>query len=109
MPSEPPDPRFTLANERTFLAWVRTALGLLAAAVGLVAVDVPWPDTAVRMTAALLAAGSGLTAVWGSVRWQRVQTAIDAGSPAPKERAHYMLAGLIVLIALAALVLTTTS
>ncbi|WP_411194591.1 YidH family protein [Rhodococcus jostii] len=29
-----PDPRFTLANERTFLAWIRTSLGLLAAAVG---------------------------------------------------------------------------
>ena len=27
---EEPDYRFTLANERTFLAWVRTALGLLA-------------------------------------------------------------------------------
>lgn len=31
-----PDYRFTLANERTFLAWQRTALGLLAAAVALV-------------------------------------------------------------------------
>ena len=26
-----PDPRFTLANERTFLAWLRTTLALLAA------------------------------------------------------------------------------
>ncbi|MFC7446534.1 YidH family protein [Rhodococcus daqingensis] len=26
-----PDPRFTLANERTYLAWVRTGLGLIAA------------------------------------------------------------------------------
>jgi putative membrane protein len=25
-----PDPRFTLANERTFLAWIRTSLALLA-------------------------------------------------------------------------------
>ncbi|MBM4509720.1 DUF202 domain-containing protein, partial [Rhodococcus hoagii] len=30
---EDPDPRFTLANERTYLAWVRTGLGLIAAAV----------------------------------------------------------------------------
>ena len=28
-----PDPRFSLANERTFLAWVRTALALVAGAV----------------------------------------------------------------------------
>ena len=30
-----PDPRFSLANERTFLAWIRTALALAAAAIGL--------------------------------------------------------------------------
>lgn len=30
---EEPDYRFTLANERTFLAWIRTALALLAAGV----------------------------------------------------------------------------
>ena len=32
-----PDPRFTFANERTFLAWLRTALALVVAGV---AVDV---------------------------------------------------------------------
>jgi len=32
---EEPDPRFTLANERTFLAWVRTALALVAGGIGL--------------------------------------------------------------------------
>ncbi|MDE1167720.1 MAG: DUF202 domain-containing protein [Pseudomonas sp.] len=30
---EEPDYRFSLANERTFLAWIRTALGLLAGGV----------------------------------------------------------------------------
>ena len=30
-----PDPRFTLANERTFLAWIRTALALIAGGVAL--------------------------------------------------------------------------
>lgn len=29
-----PDYRFTLANERTFLAWIRTALAFMAAAIG---------------------------------------------------------------------------
>ena len=32
---EAPDYRFSLANERTFLAWIRTSLGFLAAGVGL--------------------------------------------------------------------------
>jgi putative membrane protein len=36
-----PDPRFSLANERTFLAWIRTALALLAGGVGLEALQIP--------------------------------------------------------------------
>src|SRR6185312_1745313 len=35
---EEPDYRFSLANERTFLAWIRTALALMAAAVGVTVV-----------------------------------------------------------------------
>jgi len=33
---EHPDYRFTLANERTFLAWIRTALALAAGGLGIV-------------------------------------------------------------------------
>ena len=36
-----PDARFSLANERTFLAWIRTALALIAAGVALEAFVLP--------------------------------------------------------------------
>ena len=34
-PGREPDPRFSLANERTFLAWIRTALTLLGGGVAI--------------------------------------------------------------------------
>ena len=57
-----PDPRFSLANERTFLAWVRTALAMLAGGVALHALEVPstdWLRTVVVV--ALIAAQDGDT------------------------------------------------
>ena len=48
-----PDPRFTFANERTFLAWIRTSLALLAGGVALEALDLPvQPD--LRFAAAIV-------------------------------------------------------
>jgi putative membrane protein len=49
---EAPDYRFSLANERTFLAWIRTALGFLAAGVGL---DQLAPDFATPLIREVLA------------------------------------------------------
>ena len=96
-----PDPRFSLANERTFLAWIRTALGLLAAGAGVVAVDPPWPDVAVRALATLMALTAGAAAFAGWNRWRKVEAAIAAGCPAPPLRAHVALAAVVTLVAIA--------
>ena len=40
-PLHPSDPRVPLALERTFLAWIRTSLALLAGGVALEALDLP--------------------------------------------------------------------
>lgn len=48
-----PDPRFSLANERTFLAWIRTSLALVAAGIALEALQLPI-RTELRLVAALV-------------------------------------------------------
>jgi putative membrane protein len=99
------DPRYSLANERTFLAWIRTSLGLLAAAAGLVAIDLPWPTAAIRALAVLLSGTAGLSALLAWRRWRQVQTAIAEGRPAPLPRAHPLLAVAVGLVAAVIVVL----
>lgn len=89
------DPRYSLANERTFLAWVRTSLGLLVAAAALMAVDLPWPDGAVRALAVVLAIAAGGSALASWARWRKVEKALSTGQPAPPPRAHFLLAGTV--------------
>ena len=93
------DPRFSLANERTFLAWIRTSLGLLAAAAGLVAIDLPWPPAAVGVLAAFLAVMAGASALLAWDRWRKVEHAIRAGRAAPSPRGHVLLVVAVVLSA----------
>lgn len=49
-----PDPRFTFANERTFLAWVRTALALVAGGIGLEAFVPPLAVPGLRQALAVV-------------------------------------------------------
>lgn len=74
---EAPDYRFSLANERTFLAWIRTALGFLAAGVGL---DQLAPDLATpilrEVLSLLLCLFAAALAVYGYLRWLRNEKAM---------------------------------
>lgn len=99
------DPRYALANERTFLAWIRTSLGLLVAAAALVAIDVPWPSVAVQGLAVLLACAAAFSAVVAWDRWRRVEVAIAAGRPAPSPRVHVILSLAVAVVAGAVVVL----
>lgn len=88
-----PDARFSLANERTFLAWARTGLALLAAGVALEALDLP-VEPGLRLAAAvlLIALGSAAPAVawWG---WARTERAIRRGEPLPAAVGFGLLVG----------------
>ena len=78
-----PDPRFSLANERTFLAWIRTSMALLGAAVALEALAMPVADVA-RHVSALLFAGLGLLATaqaW--LGWVHSERAMRQDLPLP--------------------------
>jgi putative membrane protein len=82
-----PDYRFTLANERTFLAWIRTALGLLAGAVALVhVVSADKVTTTQRAIGVVLAALSLLIALAAVRRWRLVQSTMRRGADLPANR-----------------------
>jgi len=98
-----PDPRFSLANERTALAGIRTAVAIIAAGVGLAALvhlaDVP---NSLRWVAfALCLAGGGL-ALSTVVRWRRVERALRLDEPLPPPFALAPLAVVIVVLGLGA-------
>jgi putative membrane protein len=76
-----PDPRFTLANERTFLAWIRTALALLACGIALEAVAPPiQPDLRFAASVLLIVLGL-LTPVQAWFAWSRDERAMRHGRP----------------------------
>jgi putative membrane protein len=74
-----PDPRFSLANERTFLAYVRTALAVLA---GGVAIFGYAPDRRIALGAGLGLLVVGFVAlIGGYVRWRHIDKAIADDRP----------------------------
>lgn len=100
-----PDPRFHLANERTFLAWIRTALGLVAGAAALEAIDLPWPEVWVRALAAVLALTAVACIGIAFGRWQRVDRAIAEGGDARIGGSHLVPAVGVIVVAVAVLLL----
>jgi putative membrane protein len=78
-----PDPRFTLANERTFLAWVRTSLAMLAGGVALHALTTPGPHGLRTVLAVGLVLLGAVVGVASFVRWARVERAMRLHQPLP--------------------------
>ncbi len=94
-----PDPRFSLANERTFLAWIRTTLALLAAAAAMDALDLPLPDLLQRGLAVLLALVGLWTGIQSWLGWARTERAMRTGDPLPSHVAALPLVVTIVVVA----------
>ena len=101
-----PDPRFSLANERTFLAWIRTSLALLAAGVALEALELPIAE-GLRTASALVFVVLGVLApVQAWTGWVSTERALRESRPLPAPRlgllaaAGTAAAGLLVLVGL---------
>ncbi|MGW0749628.1 YidH family protein [Streptomyces sp. NPDC002587] len=109
---ETPDYRFSLANERTFLAWIRTALALVG---GGFAVDQFLPDlrwgVRVGMALVLLAVGAAC-ALRAVNHWVRCERAMRRGEDLPLSRFPVVLSlgvGLVAVAMMAVVLLGWTS
>ena len=79
-----PDPRFTLANERTFLAWIRTSLALLAGGIAVEAFTSDLFIPEVRKTVAILLLVLAMVIGAGAFfRWLNVERAMRQKAPLP--------------------------
>lgn len=102
--TEHPDYRFTLANERTLLAWLRTGLAVVAGGVAVATyvpdLGFPWASGAVAV--ALVLTGLGV-ALAGYHRWRGNERAIRAHAPLPANwlapTISAAVAGVVVVVA----------
>lgn len=95
-----PDPRFSMANERTALAWVRTGLAFIAGGIALTSVAaVTNLPKFLDIVAVLSCLVGGVTAVNSLVSWRRIERAMRQGEPLPAPTALRWLVGAVVIAA----------
>ena len=102
-PAREPDYRVSLAAERTYLAYVRTSIALLAAGVAVVAVLPDAGHSALRRTVGMVLVLLGLMLVATARKhWRDIDRAVRAGAPLLRNPADVLLGvGLVVAGALA--------
>lgn len=103
---EEPDPRWSLANERTLLAYERTSVGLVVAGLAVagshsIADAPPW---LAAIGLPLIALG-GVVALLGRRRFIRAQHAMRTGAPLPAPRVAALLPLGVAVVAVGGLVL----
>lgn len=104
-----PDPRFSFANERTFLAWIRTALGFVAAGVAVAAVA--QLNNALRLEvrlAAIVLVLCGLASGFTAMRqWMRNERALRLNQPLPSSPLMPFLTAAFIAVALVSIVVVS--
>jgi putative membrane protein len=102
----PPDWRFSFANERTFLAWNRTALALIAGGLAVAhLLHLKLGHAPLVLGLVLIGAGAG-AGIAGFARWRRCELALWERARLPRSRlGPALLAGAIVALAVCIIVL----
>jgi putative membrane protein len=96
-----PDPRYTFANERTFLAWSRTALALVVAGLGVVQLLPPFPGVpwGRHVLGVPLIVFGAVVAVTAYLEWARNQRAMRLRQPLPRSVMPKLLAVVVAAMA----------
>jgi putative membrane protein len=103
---EDPDYRFSLANERTFLAWVRTTLAFVAAAVAVVQLVPPFRIGGSRTVLGIVLAATALfTSVFAYLRWRDSERAMRNGMSLPHPLGLPLVAASLFLVSAIVLIL----
>ena len=101
-----PDVRFSYANERTFLAWNRTALAMITAGLAIVSLlpefDVPGGR---RMIGLPLIAMGIVVSLASLTQWRRNEIAMRLGRPLPRSVLPTLVAAVVAVSAIIAFVL----
>jgi putative membrane protein len=95
-----PDPRYTFANERTFLAWSRTALALVVAGLGVVQLLPPFPGVpwGRHVLGVPLIVFGAVVAVTAYLEWVRNQRAMRLRQALPQSFMPKLLAGVVAVM-----------
>ncbi len=94
------DIRFSLANERTFLAYERTAVGLVAAALAVFhLIDPSWHQ---QLLGLLLVSSAVIAAAGGWLRYRQADRAIREGRDLPLSNTVHLMAAAVLMVIVAA-------
>jgi putative membrane protein len=106
-----PDPRYTFANERTFLAWSRTALALVVAGLGIIQLLPPFPGVpwGRHVLGVPLIVFGAVVAVAAYAEWVKSQWAMRHGKPLPRSVMPKILTVLIFVMAVISAVVVLVS
>lgn len=95
-----PDPRFTMANERTFLAWIQTSIGIIAAGVAIEELQVGANPTLRILASIFLILSGAFLAIYSFSRWKKTERSMRLNLPMPSLGIGFVLSAITASVAL---------